>query len=404
MLPFIFRGHTEAGFFAHGMGFARTRRLRLLARNSPAPGDRYACLLSLRNYVCLDAGRAAEFGVTHYSRALEPAVLDDLRAGRAVLVLDLSNEGPAYHRPFFEPLYDWIAAQGLPPGQVIWLAQNRAMAAAAQASAGPRAETLGFAEFDYFPKWMAWCFANAAPALPAATPGRLLLCLNATPRLQRVLTVAALLHAGLVGESLVSFPGMVYAKEGSSAAQVRAFLAANPGLAHLREPAERAMALTGLRVDDFSEQGNQLADRIDPAPYARSFFSLVTESELSDGTILRITEKTVKALAMGHPAVVVGNPGSTGFATALGFRDFDGVIDRAHEAIADPATRFLATMREARRQVGLIRDDPAGWLAATRETRLFNREHAASGALLACMEATQDQPLVERLCRQVGLA
>lgn len=398
MLPYVFRGHAEPGFLARGLQLARTRRLQSLPHNRPAPGDRYACLLPLRNYGSLHPARAADFGITHYARALEPAILDDVRAARAVLVFDLSNEGPAYLPALFDPLHAWIAAERLPPGQAIFLSQNRAMPDAA-----PAGSALGFAEYDYFPKWMAWVFANAAPALPRATPDRLLLCLNATPRLQRVLTVAALLHAGLLGESLVSFPGMDYAKSGNSAAQVRSFLDANPVLFYLRAPVERTLALSPLRVDDFAEQGNQLADKIDPAPYARSFFSLVTESELSDGRILRITEKTVKAFAMGHPALIVGNPRSTGFATGLGFRDFTPLVDRAHEAIADPAARLQATMYETRRQIGLIRDDPGAWLAATRETSAFNRDHAASGALLACMEATQDQPLVERLCRQVGL-
>jgi hypothetical protein len=410
MLPVIHRGHDQHGFFVQGMSFSRTPRLRQLAGNRPAPGDRYVCVFTLRNYNSLDRKVAGFFGVAHYSEALEPAVLADIRAGRAVLVLDLSNEGPAYHSPHFEPLYNWIEAERLPPGSVIWLCQNRAMPSRAQASAGRRAALLRFEHYDYFPKWMAWRFATSPPLPPckapasAAPPSRLLLCLNATPRLQRVLTVAALLHAGLIEESLVSFPGMVYAKQGTSADQVRRFVATHTALAYLREPVERAIALQGLRVDDFAEEGNQLADKIDPAPYAASFFSLVTESDLSDGRILRITEKTVKAFALGHPALVVGNPHSIRCLTDLGFQDWDGLIDRAHEAIDDPAERFQAVMYETRRQVGLIRDDPAAWLAAAGEVSRFNRRHAESGALLARMEATQDEPLVRLLSGMVGLS
>lgn len=404
MLPYIFRGHDEHGFFIQGMGMSRTRRLRPLPGNQPAAGARYICVLALRNYNNMELAVASHRGADHYTRAIEPAVLDDIRAGRAALVLDLSNEGPAYYAPIFEPLYDWIQGQGLPAGRVIWLAQNRAMQRRATASAGARAALLRFEHYDYFPKWMAWHFAQTPPAPPPARrPDRLLLCLNATPRLQRVLTVAALLHAGLIEESLVSFPGMDYAKQGNSAAQVRRFVAAHAALAYLREPVERAMALPPMRVDSFAEEGNQLADKIDPAPYQRSFFSLVTESDLSDGGITRITEKVVKAFAMGHPSLIVGNPRSTGFLTDLGFQDWTNLLNRDHETIDAPAERFQATMYETRRQIGLIRDDPEAWLAAAAEVSAFNRHHAASGGLLAHMEATQDAPLAEAFSRLVGL-
>eukprot|EP01035_Chromulina_nebulosa_P003413 gene3413-4651_t len=36
----------------------------------------------------------------HYADGIEPEILADMRAGRAVLVFDLSNEGPAYDPAF----------------------------------------------------------------------------------------------------------------------------------------------------------------------------------------------------------------------------------------------------------------------------------------------------------------
>ena len=50
-------------------------------------------------------------------------------------MLDLTNEGPAYASEIFNELYAWIEAEQLPPGRVIWLAQNRRMAEDARAQA-----------------------------------------------------------------------------------------------------------------------------------------------------------------------------------------------------------------------------------------------------------------------------
>ena len=85
----------------------------------------------------------------HYTD-LEPGILSDVRAGRAVLVFDLSNEGPGYSPRIFEELLCWIEANGIPPGRCIWLAQNRTIADAALSEAGVRSTLITFEYYDYF--------------------------------------------------------------------------------------------------------------------------------------------------------------------------------------------------------------------------------------------------------------
>ena len=84
-------------------------------------------------------------------------------------------------------------------------------------------------------------------------------------------------------------------------------------------------------MDGFAETGNALFDKIDVGPYRRSFFSLVTETEASGGEVDRATEKLIKAFALGHPTMVVGNPRTLRFATELGFQDFSPVIGNGYE-------------------------------------------------------------------------
>jgi hypothetical protein len=117
----------------------------------------------------------------------------------------------------------------------------------------------------------------------------------------------------------------------------------------------------------------------------------------------RITEKTTKAFCMGHPALVMGNPGAIAQMTRLGFQDWDHVLDRTADAVADPAKRFAAIIAELLRQVAALRSDPASWLDRTREVSSWNIRHAFGGGLLARYIALHDVPIMRRLRALIGL-
>lgn len=416
MLPIIHRGNEQAGFFAHGLGHTTGEALLTrLPGNQRSDDARYACLVPVSDYWRMNSAAAAKHKVWHY-KSLEPEILGDIRAGRAVLVLDLSNEGPHYDPAIFDELYAWMEAEVLPAGRVIWLAQNRAMAQFAAEAAGPRAGLVRHDHYDFFVKAMTYIFSKPdAPVLGhdvdaavaqlfnQTAKDKLLLCLNATPRLHRVLTVAALMQFGLLEASLVSFPGLEYTKTGASMTGVRNFVEAAPTLRYLTPMLDRVETMGALKIDSFAETGNALAAKIDTEVYARTFFSLVTETEFTTGTVDRVTEKIAKAFCMGHPSLVLGNPNAVRFMTELGFQDWDGVIDRAPEAIAAPPMRFNAIFAETMRQAVQVRMDPAGWLARTREVGAFNIRHAMTGGLLRRYIDLYDRPVVARLKAQIGL-
>jgi hypothetical protein len=417
MLPIIYRGNEQAGFFVHALGHNVGQKLvSLLPGNQRSDDARYACLVPVRDYWRMHGPSARQHSSWHYSDGIDPEILADMRAGRAVLVFDLSNEGPAYDPSIFDELYAWMEAHALPGGSVVWLAQNRTMPAAAAAQAGPRAALVRHDHYDFFVKAMTYIFSKPdAPVLghdPAAAAERmfdpaakdsLLLCLNATPRLHRVLTVAGLIHYGLLAGSQVSFPGLMYEKAGASMQAVGDFVDRHPSLHYLRPALDRVAELADLRVDQFEETGNALFAKIDPRPYERSFFSLVTESEFTDGSVDRITEKIAKAFCMGHPTLVVGNPHSIRFMTELGFQDWTGTMDRGFDAIRDPAARFDAVFREVLRQAIGVRMAPADWLGRVREVGSHNIRLSVSGGLMRNYIALYDVPVVARLKASVGL-
>jgi hypothetical protein len=415
-LAVIHRGAEQPGFFAHGLRMQTGEYpLDFLPGNQRPPTGRYACLVIVQDYVRMLRRVTDSMGAWHYSE-LEPEVLEDVRGGRAVLVFDLSNEGPLYDPEIFRELYRWLAQRSVPAPRCIWLAQNRALELAARADPQGPTPGLRFVHYDFFIKVAAWLFSPQSDRHPlapdpAAWAGRLfdagrkdrmLLCLNATPRLQRILTVAALDHHQLLEESLVSFPGFQYAKEGISLDQALSFVDQQEQLRHLRPAVLRLAGLPRRRVDHFAEIGNQLVAKVDPTLYERTFLSLVTESDFSNGAVDRVTEKTAKAFCMGHPTLVVGNPNAVRFMTALGFQDWDQVLDRRIDAIADPATRFTAVIEETRGQVARIRADADAWIDATREVGRFNLQHALSGDFLRACRRHIDEVAVDEILAALG--
>ena len=416
-LSYIFRGDEEAGFFIHALQKGTTGTLVKAVRgNLPPLTESYICVLPVKDYWRMIAALARRNNVRHYSSVLEPQILEDIRSRRCALVLDLTNEGPAYSPEIFDELFRWIEANSLPAGQVVWLAQNRNMAERCRMSAGPRAEMVRFEFYDFFVKMIALLFAPGSGEqigggdtdalidrmFDVASKDRLLLCLNATPRVSRVLTVGALVHHGLLDESLVSFPGLNYVKDPGSASAVTAYVDSNPDLAYLRPALAVTLGLSDLKADSFTEKGNELFAKVDVQPYVRTFFSLVTETEFTDGSVHRITEKIVKPFCLGHPSLIVGNPHSIAFMTDLGFHDWSEEIDRSYEAELSPAKRFRMLLDEVMRQKRNIRSDPGAWIGRTREIGAYNIRHAAGGALLANYCENFDKPVVARLAALVG--
>lgn len=419
MLAYIHRGDIprgeaggDGGFLARALRLGGASPLRLAAGNVP-PQGRYLCLVPVHDAWRVDPALA---GKGHFAAALEPAVLDDLRGGRALLVFDLCNEGIAYHGNIFDALHGFADAQGIAAERMVWVDQNRALERVYRRVRGVSgAAAMRFAQYDFFVKHAAWSFspdcpapvlggdpqAHAAAMFDVGGKDRLLLCLNATPRRHRVVVLAGLLHLGLFERSAVSFAGMEQAKDGDggSEAGVLDYLAGIQGLAHLAGACGRVMGMRGLRVDGFAQTGNALFDRIDLAPYRRSFFSLVTETECSGGEIERVTEKAVKAFAIGHPCLVAGNPGALRFLRELGVRDFAPGFDGGYDAEGDPGRRIARVLGQAFAQDLAIAADPAGWLGRMREAGVANIRHAAGGGLLAAYVARHEQPLVERLGR-----
>ncbi len=189
---------------------------------------------------------------------------------------------------------------------------------------------------------------DAIDAAIDADKQQLFLCLNATARPHRVAFVALLESLGIRSDVLLSFHGnSAGGKVGANDLRDVRDVLERLDAVSLLDQAERLLHAEPVFADSFDKRGNELYDAIDLGPYAATAVSLVTETDFTDGEIVRVTEKTVKALCLGHPALVVGNPSSLQLVRELGFETFSPFLDESYDAAEMAQERFAPPDRRA---------------------------------------------------------
>ncbi|TXN05201.1 hypothetical protein FV242_04325 [Methylobacterium sp. WL64] len=341
---------------------------------------------------------------------LEPGDAENLRSGRAALLLDLSNEGPGLHAPTFEALHRNLEDLGIPRDRVTLVTQNRLLRLDYERFYG---EGLRFWTFEFFPLQVAlWLDAEAGPRLfpqhpldragyapltQDTGPARFL-CQNAALRWHRVLLYRWFQLNGLDRDGLISFHGIG---------------ADNPkagGIDVFHAPPEIAAAFGPLLADvgtwiprqarriDTPAPGGDMVLTLDTRAYAASDLTIISETDFFELGVERITEKSLKAAAMGVPFVTVGAPRAVALLSELGFQTFGGLIDHHYDVIADPIERLPQVFQSITGAWDACRRDPAAWHRRAREQAEANVAHARHG-LLRQLDRVMVAPLVERLAR-----
>jgi hypothetical protein len=113
---------------------------------------------------------------------------------------------------------------------------------------------------------------------------------------------------------------------------------------------------------------------LEPAPYIDTYFSLITETICAESPYSFRTEKTAKPLAMGHPFIVVSNPGFYRDLHRMGFQTFGHVIDETFDQIENHQDRVD---RIAQIVTDLCQQDLASFLKECYNTCKYNQQHLA---------------------------
>jgi hypothetical protein len=231
-------------------------------------------------------------------------------------------------------------------------------------------------------------------------PRRLFLCLNATPRPLRVWTIVELIRAGLWGPGVpeeccaVSFPGLDYSKESGLEldhfhAQLRQAGCPDPEVwtSWLQRNAP-------FVVDPIAATGNELADVIYAPSYVNTLASIVTETECLPG-VQRITEKTFKAVAMGHLPIVVGNQDSMALLERFGFESFAAIVDQSYDSEFDLQARVHKAIQVAQDLRRRIAEQPQ-LVGQIRAIGAANMDWARTG-FASHYARTWTQPILRQL-------
>lgn len=365
----LFAGQAEPGFFIHLLGTlhahldGETQRTMSALRCLPLhqglestqeSGDPYSLILPAW------LGLEAEDGHRTLHGWLG-SVAEDVNAGRCRVFFDYCNESSLPALP------DTIAAFAHQAGirqlrALELISQNRLMA--------HQDLPIGHACADLFPV-CAWDICRKlllqeghdpqhdpqgeGPALPE--PRHNILCLNATPRSERLLLLLKLAAAGLIDLQApdhaedcqipyVSFPGLSYDKgQAINLNAVRKGLETTKQF-NLLACLDPLLARTPLRVDRLDATGNTLALMIDLHHYRDSRLSLVSETGM-DPSHCRITEKTLKPLALGQPCISFGHQNGLDCARELGYATFDDCLDNSYDTEPNWLRRMDAGVRSA---------------------------------------------------------
>jgi len=372
-----------------------------------AGDQRYLCVCRLEDIWQLHRAnfypRAASRNRRYLLDIAADAVGEELRSGRWFLLLDLSMEGHPFIQEAFDDLHVWCESVGMRRDNVGLLSQNRAIGAAYTAHYGPGG--VRFFSYDWFINRLSVLFATSdadfatifkPPERPPAAQDETFafLCFNATPRPARVAVLAALKAAGLLERTLWSLLTQAANKPAGGPEDVRKFLAEIGREGDLMPHALALLNGPERRLDQFEiTNANHLTWTIDFQSYWRSHVSLVTETDFTAGEIIRVTEKTLKAFCMGHPAIVFGNPGSLALVQQCGFQTFAPFISDSYDSIIKPAERFSAIFGQIR-WIGHLLNDPskAQFLGACAEISRFNAAHARGGGFRRAFIQNITQP------------
>ena len=366
--------------------------------------------LAIRMYVYGDMlwwreeGGVTERSAAPYFDHLGPRTRALIADGRIKIVFDMSNEGPParHYGDWVQLLHDELTRQGISPLSCVMINQNRVYEFDYRLWGRENnvVELMDVLNYDYYVARM----ARSLEALPlekaldipkADSLWKVYTCLNFTPRPTRVSFVAWLVASGLAAHGELSFAGMKNFKADGKDFTVASWFPERDititGMAQLRD--------MGPMTLDLERESGTYVPEFDLGPidsYARTFLTVVTESDFSPGDVRRVTEKVIKPLALGHPVVVVGNPGSLQLLRDYGFQTFSPWIDETYDLIDDRRERMRRVQGELRRLCSMSFDQLAGLRRSLEAVTDHNVRHARRG-LAQVFSAAVERDLITQL-------
>ena len=200
---------------------------------------------------------------------------------------------------------------------------------------------------------------------------------NRVIKAHRCHLVGEMLISGLADSNMISFvpSGELYPGVVKTAADVV------QGETYLRpEIADRILPVlnTQLTIDEYdvTQNGPQVSNH-----YEQSLISVITETTYEHGDVF-ISEKTFRAIAHGHPFIIVGPSQSLQSLRNIGFETFNGIIDESYDQVYNPNVRMQKIVDELKRINSL--DEPARLDLFHKLMEVANRNKQKFDSFVAC--------------------
>ena len=279
--------------------------------------------------------------------------LKDIRDGISKIVLYLPYEGYSgiENNYDFEIIEEWRLKENLPVNSIYFLNGNL-LSESIVKNRGFGYKAYGISQFE---TWNIYKSDEIIDFKPT-TDKFLFLSYNRNPRVYRVYLLWHLYQNGLFDKGLISFYKLDDTKHYHGSNIDQNFLQ------YLRDN-------TPIKIDDKYDLYYNLACNISLDDYKETFISIITESLTEENTLF-FSEKIWKPIMIGHPFMLLGNPGSLKYLKELGYKTFDKWLNEDYDnepnmikrsqMIVEEMTKFksktiseLMTIREEMKEVCL---------------------------------------------------
>lgn len=301
---------------------------------------------------------------------INTSYFDLIKSGKMIIFIDYSGEGAYFSSDIMTEFHRELVRLDINPRHVVMINESHAFKNQYNLWCAKQNTTpINVVSYNHAKYHFAGTMAVAGrddlnarskdlrDAIEKAKPRRkIFVCLNNIAKLHRVALVGYLHHCQQMAGGFVSLIESVgseyhdhFFRDSNALLGERSFD---------RELFDYIMKLIPIYADtEAGHARGELAGR--PGAdflYTESYFSIVTESDFSDGSIERFTEKVFKPIVNFHPFIVFGNPGTLRLLKEEGFLTFDPYIDETYDSVCDPVVRFQMLLSELERLMQLSED------------------------------------------------
>ncbi len=224
-------------------------------------------------------------------------------------------------------------------------------------------EFSGYRHINYVEKW------NLAKKDIDKNIEKHFLCYNRNmTHPHRLFIVSLLENENLIDSGLVSYPE--FSKEHFSGKMNVHFNLGKVFRNRLLDCAER-LRLRAPSIIDVDEWNTNHFDTSSPWLYEKTFFSLVSESQVVEDTLF-LSEKIWKAIANRHPFILVGSYKTLDYLHKEGFKTFDGWIDESYDKEKHPYKRISKIMREVKKLCSMSKSEMNKFLSEIDDIIEYN--------------------------------